>query len=178
MPEELLSVLTAFLVSHGILIVSLMVLFTLTGLVLQSRRQNRNMHSQIRQMSDLQDAIAAYGQSLIAARTLLERMEHRISDFTDRNLEIQSQFAFNRSFEEAARLVKDGGTVESLVSDCGLSDAEAALMVRLHQRNQEKPRQQWRAPSVKTVNATVDDAVGLTTEEIRLKESILAAQSR
>ena len=76
--------------------------------------------------------------------------------------------------------MKDGGTVESLVSGCGLSDAEAALMVRLHQRDREKPRQQWRAKDIRPVSGDDEPATadaGLTSEEIRLKESIRAAQS-
>ena len=89
--------------------------------------------------------------------------------------------------------------MESLVNDCGLSDAEAALMIRLHQREEEKPRQQWRQATVSPVGGSnvsreVPDAEAsdlgdgaaealpsespLTSEEIRLQESLAAAQSR
>jgi len=166
---------TSFL-EHGLVVVGLLVLVTLIGLIYQIRRHTRLIDTQTQQMADLQGAVAAYGQTLIAARTLLDRMETRISEYTNRNLEIQSQFAFNRSFEEAARLVRDGGTVESLVADCGLSDAEAALMVRLHQRDQEKPRQQWRSIAPEPAGQTEPDNT-MTSEEIRLQESIRAAQS-
>lgn len=173
----------ASLALHGETIAVTLTLAAIVGLILKVRSQAATLRDNTRRMEDLQQAVAAYGQTLIASRTLLERMESRVSEFTDRNLEIQSQFAFNRSFEEAARLVKDGGTVESLVSGCGLSDAEAALMVRMHQRDQQKPRQQWRAPELKSagddqirVQAEPEESA-LTTEEIRLQESIRAAQS-
>lgn len=174
----------SFLMTHADLLIGGLLIAALLGLILQIRNQRRLINNQLQQLADLQGAVAAYGQSLIASRTLLERMESRLAEFTERNLEIQSQFAFNRSFEEASRLVKDGTTVESLVNDCGLSDAEAALMIRLHQRDEEKPRQQWRQPTVadtKTAAEAPDQALtsdNMTSEEIRLKESLLAAQSR
>ena len=172
--------LIAYFSSHAAATAAVLACILLAGLTLLVHRQTAAIRASARQMADLQEAVAAYAQTLIVSRTMLERMEHRISDFTDRNLEIQSQLAFNRSFEEAARLVKDGGTVESLVSGCGLSDAEAALMVRLHQRDREKPRQQWRAKDVRPdagVRETNAADSALTAEEIRLQESIRAAQS-
>ncbi len=179
------------LTNHGDLIIGALLVAAVLGLTLQVRNQRRLLAAQAQHMEDLQGAVAAYGQTLIASRSLIEQMENRLAEFAERNLEIQSQFAFNRSFEEASRLVKDGGSVESLVNDCGLSDAEAALMVRLHQREESKPRQQWRQPSAAGSAATggsvarkievslADDPEGpLTSEEIRLKESLVAAQSR
>ena len=201
--------MTELLATHGDLLVGALTLCCLMGLVLQNRGQRRLLNAQTQRMEDLQGVVSAYGQSLIACRGLIEQMEARLGEFTDRNLEIQSQFAFNRSFEEASRLVKDGTTVESLVNDCGLSDAEAALMIRLHQRDEAKPRQQWRQPAVAnparnrhspaivaTNSATTaskasteastevltelsaEDDSPLTSEEIRLKESLARAQSR
>jgi hypothetical protein len=174
----------SLLMTHGGLLVGALLVTALLGLILQVRNQHRLIRHQLQHMEDLQGAVAAYGQSLIASRTLLERMENRLAEFSDRNLEIQSQFAFNRSFEEASRLVKDGTTVESLVNDCGLSDAEAALMIRLHQRDRERPRQQWRQPAgvnSPTAAESPEPAISsdtMTSEEIRLKESLLAAHSR
>ncbi len=172
----------SLLTTYGDLLVGALLIACLFGLIFQVRSQSRRIAAQAQHMEDLQSAVAAYGQSLIVSRSLLEQMESRLSEFTDRNLEIQSQFAFNRSFEEASRLVKDGGTVESLVNDCGLSDAEAALMIRLHQREAEKPRQQWRQPAMGSVTGKGTAAEAsespLTSEEIRLQESLAAAQSR
>jgi len=194
-----LSLLIALLIERTDLLVGALLVAALIGLIFQVRTQSRRLGAQAQHMEDLQGAVAAYGQSLIATRSLLEQIESRLGEFTDRNLEIQSQFAFNRSFEEASRLVKDGGTVESLVNDCGLSDAEAALMIRLHQREEDKPRQQWRQPTLTSANRnkTNQEAPGtetsnpavasaeallsespLSSEEIRLQESLAAAQSR
>jgi hypothetical protein len=174
----------SLLMTYGDLLVGALLVAALLGLILQIRNQRRLINNQQQHMEDLQGAVAAYGQSLIASRTLLERMENRLAEFSDRNLEIQSQFAFNRSFEQASRLVKDGTTVESLVNDCGLSDAEAALMIRLHQRDREKPRQQWRQPVGLESPSAADSpepaitSDNMTSEEIRLQESLLAAHSR
>ena len=198
-----LSLLMNDLIERADILVGALLVAALVGLLFQLKAQSRRLGAQSQHMEDLQGAVAAYGQSLIATRSLLERMEGRLSEFTERNLEIQSQFAFNRSFEEASRLVRDGGTVESLVNDCGLSDAEADLMIRLHRREEEKPRQQWRQPAASQIRDQISeksadpqshnaDAAGLrtrsedavasetplTSEEIRLKESLAAAQSR
>ena len=191
-----LSLLMTDLIERADILVGALLVAAVIGLSFQLKAQSRRLGAQSQHMEDLQGAVAAYGQSLIATRSLLEQMEGRLTEFTDRNLEIQSQFAFNRSFEEASRLVKDGGTVESLVNDCGLSDAEAALMIRLHRREEDKPRQQWRQPAVSAssadpeswnteaarVRTRSEDALAsespLTSEEIRLKESLAAAQSR
>ncbi len=174
----------AYLASYADIIAGTLIFLTLGGLILTIRHQAKLIRASARQMADLQEAVSAYGQTLITSRALLERMEQRITAFTDRNLEIQSQFAFNRSFEEASRLVRDGGSVESLVNGCGLTDAEAALMVRLHQRELDRPRRQWRAKDLRTadgadtqIQAPEETTSGLTSEEIRLRESIRAAQS-
>ena len=183
--------MTELLATYGEALAAAGVMCCLIGLIFQIRSQHRRLDAQTQHLEDLQGAVAAYGQSLIASRALLEQMEARIGAFTEHNLEIQSQLAFHRSFEEASRQIKDGTTIESLVNDCGLSDAEAALMIRLHQREGEKTRQQWRQPSVTALQdepasplqveaqiAPAADESPLTSEEIRLKESLAAAQSR
>lgn len=144
-------------------------------LTVRIRAQHRLIANMAQRMEDLHNEVCSYGQSLIALRTLLSGMEGRISEFTDRNLEIQSQFAFNRSFEEASRLVRDGGTVESLVADCGLSDAEAALMIRLHGTDGQKPRRQWRQVPAELRAGSEDPPV---SEEIRLREAMSAARGQ
>jgi hypothetical protein len=183
-----------WLTTYGDLLFGAMMVAALIGLILQIRSQQKLISAQARHLEDLQGAVAAYGQSLIGSRSLLERLERRLGEFTASNLEIQSQFAFNRSFEEASRLVKDGTTTESLINDCGLSDAEAALMIRLHQRAEDKPRQQWRQAAVADVSVdapvpadtpepaesavTGDMTSDMNSEEIRLRESLAAAQYR
>lgn len=177
-----LSVLTSF----GDLIVGGLLTLCFAGLAIGLHRLNERLAAQTQHMEDLQGAVAAYGQSLITSRAMLEHMEARLGAFTDQNLEIQSQLAFNRSFEAASRLVRDGGSLEALINDCGLSAAEAALMIRLHQRDEEKSGTHRQQPVALPLG---DQAVGavpdnepsdapLTSEEIRLQESLARAQSR
>ena len=160
---------------HGELMVLMLGLITLLVLALQIRSQRKLIDAESRHLEDLRNEVSSYGQSLIAMRTLLTSMESRINEFTERNLEIQSQYAFNRSFEEASRLVKDGGSAQSLVTDCGLSDAEAALMIRLHGTEGQKPRQQWKQVPISNA-VTADD--GMAAEEIRLRETMRAARTQ
>lgn len=165
----------ALIADHGEVMVLMLVLMALLALALQIRTQRKLLNAESRHLEDLRNEVSSYGQSLIAMRTLLTSTEGRINEFTARNLEIQSQYAFNRSFEEASRLVRDGGTAESLVSDCGLSDAEATLMIRLHGNDGKKSRQQWK--QVPISNAVPDDD-GMVAEEIRLRETMRAGRSQ
>lgn len=172
----------------GDLTVLSLILLTLFGLILKLRSLGQMQKAIQQQLEDLHRETSTYGQSLISARTMLMNMETRIADFTRHNLEIQSQFAFNRSFEEASRLIREGGTVESLVNDCGLTDAEASLMLRLHSSDAEKPRRQWKqVPLAEAATATAtaarDDSTDtegevMVGEEIRLREALRSAQGR
>ena len=86
--------LTTYLFDHLGGIAAVLGCFLLAGLTLLICRQTAAIRASARQMADLREAVAAYAQTLITTGTTLERMEHRISEFTDRNLEIQSQLAF------------------------------------------------------------------------------------
>ncbi|MGE0623968.1 MAG: DUF2802 domain-containing protein [Pseudomonadales bacterium] len=195
MPPEIIATLTA----HGGAIAAGLVGIALTVMIFSAIRRRRTLDACLTRLNDLQAMVSAYGQSLIAMDAAISRLDRRITEFTERNLEIQSQFAFNRAFEEASRLVRDGGSVESLVSECGLSPAEAALMVRLHRTgaDPERPprarvvgtatkaangvdRQSDPAPAGRQLDGGPADQpqgdIDLTSEEIRLREVLRAAQ--
>ncbi|MEM8769456.1 MAG: DUF2802 domain-containing protein, partial [Pseudomonadota bacterium] len=113
---------------------SLLSLGLLFGCLRKLRVQQRLFTEAASRNADLQAMVSAYGQSLISMQTSLQELETQLKTFSERHLELQSQYAFAATFEEASRLVRDGSSAESLVSSCGLSDAEAELMVRLHQQ--------------------------------------------
>lgn len=176
------------------LVVLASVVLASVGLIVALRSQRHSLDRAQQRLEDLNSEVSSYGQSLISIRTMIGNMEARIGYFTERNLEVQSQLAFNRSFEEASRLIREGGTVESLVSDCGLSDAEASLMIRLHGKDEEKPRQQWKQWPVREslalseeepdgesgggIEKDVGDSEALVGEEIRLRETLRNAQAQ
>lgn len=178
MPEEIIDMLAA----HGSLIAACLVGIALVALAIGAARRRRAIEACLTRLTDLQAMSSAYGQSLIAMDAAITRLERCITEFTEHNLEIQSQFAFNRAFEEASRMVRDGGTAESLVAACGLSDAEAALMVRLHSAGGSGPasfRSKSRvspAAEVAVADAAATGDGHLTDEEIRLREVLKAAQ--
>lgn len=191
---EINTEMPALLDAYGELAFLSLIILAVVGLIFAVRDQRRSLDSTLQRLEDLHREVSSYGQSLIGIRTVVGNMEARINDFTERNLEIQSQFAFNRSFEEASRLIREGGTVESLVSDCGLSDAEASLMMRLHRTDSEKPRQQWKQLPVResfplsgsesdlatdgTSEPKVVSPETLVGEEIRLRETLRSAAGR
>lgn len=191
---EINTEMPALLDAYGEFAVLSLIILAVVGLIFSVRDQRRSLDSTLQRLEDLHREVSSYGQSLIGMRTVIGNMEARINDFTERNLEIQSQFAFNRSFEEASRLIREGGTVESLVSDCGLSDAEASLMMRLHRTDAEKPRQQWKQLPVResfplsgsesdlATDGASEPKLGspeaLVGEEIRLRETLRSAAGR
>ena len=58
-----------------------------------------------------------------------------MAQMAERNLDIQNQTFINTSIEEASRLAGRGAPATTLVETCGLSDAEAELMVRLQRQS-------------------------------------------
>ncbi len=153
------------------------------------RTQRRLFADATSRNADLQAMISAYGQSLIGMQTSLGELETQLKTFSERHLELQSQYAFAATFEEASRLVRDGGSAESLVNNCGLSNAEAELMVRLHQQHERPavPVAFAEAGSGRISGASTNDASApaidaseheteLVGEEIRLKEALKAAR--
>ena len=174
--------LTDLLASHGLLLAACVAGVAVLLNIRVRRQRRRSLEDTLTRLSDLQGLISTYGQSLISMEAAVTRLERRINEFTDRNLEIQSQFGFNRAFEEASRMARDGGSVESLVSECGLTAAEAALMIRLHQEK-ERPQDSMTphsmrppAPRLETAPApTADEDGPLAEEEIRLREVLRAA---
>ena len=152
----------------------------LTGFPLLYLRAVR-MEKELHRLRDIQAMVSSYGQSIIAMDARIGSMEARITEFTDRNLEIQSQIAFNRSFEEAARLVRDGKSAASLVESCGLSDAEAELMVRLNQSIEPRPRKHLKQAPVLPQPDSAQHEAGAgepVQEEIRIREALRSARAR
>ena len=186
MPQEIVETLTA----HGPAMAGGLAILAAAVLTLRGVRRRRAIDDCLTRLTDLQAMVAAFGQSLIAMDAAITRLDARIAEFTERNLEIQSQFAFNRAFEEASRMVRDGDSAESVVSACGLSAAEAALMVRLHRAGGQGPSAFRKTPAespapIANVASSADETdaassekagQGMADEEIRLREVLKAAR--
>lgn len=139
----------------------------------------RRLDASTRRLEDLNQVVSAYGQTLISLKGTFERIEERVTEFSRRNLEIQSQFASNRSFEEASRMVRDGQPARSLVTACGLSDAEADLMVRIHRQAEPPPRQHLQQAPAPPLAERADPQGAVPSDgEIRLREALKRAHSR
>lgn len=65
------------------------------------------------------------GEELVALRDQLKRME-------DKQMRIEQQDPQSLPYNQAARLVGLGASVEDLTQSCGLSKAEAELVAKLH----------------------------------------------
>ena len=159
----------------------LLAAIALAAVLLRTSRIERTLSAEVRRSEDLREMVAVHGQTLIAMRSSLVLAEEKINEFTGRSLEIQSQFSNSRSFEEASRVIREGGSAHTLMADCGLSGAEAELMVRLHQNN-EPPRRKHlkQAPLLEVTpeserGASAHEAETHSAGENRLREALNAA---
>tara|TARA_R110000782_G_scaffold165305_1_gene257241 strand:+ start:765 stop:1172 length:408 start_codon:yes stop_codon:yes gene_type:complete len=77
-------------------------------------------------VSTFQQGSIRMGEDLVALRDLFKRME-------DKQQRIEQHDPQSLPYNQAARLVSLGASVEDLTQSCGLSKAEAELVARLHE---------------------------------------------
>lgn len=87
---------------------------------------------QLERLQTLKTDLLAYqqgsirmGEELVALRDQLKRLE-------DKQMRLEQQDPQSLPYNQAARLVGLGASVEDLTQSCGLSKAEAELVAKLH----------------------------------------------
>ena len=117
----------------AIFALSLSLVLALLASLAKVTRLNGMLAVELRQTRDLHAMMVIHGESHLVVDAALNRLENKLAEIADHDLELQSQAAINRSFKDACRLAREGVPAQSLVHTCGLSKGEAELMVRLHQ---------------------------------------------
>ncbi|MFC3609557.1 DUF2802 domain-containing protein [Stutzerimonas tarimensis] len=126
---------------------SLVLCVLLTGACLLLHRQQRQLAQQLEQReAALQKAVEALGRRLetyqagnIAMGEELRGLAELAQPLAERLNQLEQRDPGSLSFSQAARLVGLGATVDDLTRTCGLSQAEAELMSRLHQVRRSDP---------------------------------------
>ncbi|MGI3131128.1 DUF2802 domain-containing protein [Halopseudomonas pachastrellae] len=118
----------------GILLAALAVLFMQIRRVpvdqqqLEARLQAR-IEQLARELATFQQGNIRMGEELTALRQQIKRLE-------DKQLKLEQHDPQSLPYNQAARLVGMGASIEDLTQSCGLSKAEAELFVKLHASRQ------------------------------------------
>ena len=114
----------------GILLAALAVLFMqVRRLPVQQQQQEARLQARLEQLSrelaTFQQGSIRMGEEITALRQQVKRLE-------DKQLKLEQHDPQSLPYNQAARLVGMGASIEDLTQSCGLSKAEAELFVKLH----------------------------------------------
>lgn len=111
------------------------------------RNQQRLLAEQARRdaahdarIKELGKRLDAYLTGSIRMGEELHELRRVVAPLPDKLSQIEQRDPSSLSFTQAARLVGMGASVDDLTQSCGLSQAEAELISRLHQPRAGKPQ--------------------------------------
>ena len=118
----------------GILLAALAVLFMqVRRLPVEQQQQEARLQARLEQLSrelaTFQQGSIRMGEEITALRQQVKRLE-------DKQLKLEQHDPQSIPYNQAARLVGMGASIEDLTQSCGLSKAEAELFVKLHASRQ------------------------------------------
>ncbi|QIB52675.1 MULTISPECIES: DUF2802 domain-containing protein [Pseudomonas] len=97
----------------------------------QDAAQQQRVEQLLKDISGYQQGTIGMGEELFALRDQLKRIE-------DKQQRFEQQDPQSMPYNQAARLVGLGASIEDVTQSCGLSKAEAELVARLHAARQDK----------------------------------------
>ena len=114
----------------GILLAALAVLFMqVRRLPVEQQQQEARLQARLgqlaRELATFQQGSIRMGEEITALRQQVKRLE-------DKQLKLEQHDPQSLPYNQAARLVGMGASIEDLTQSCGLSKAEAELFVKLH----------------------------------------------
>jgi len=108
----------------------------LAGLMLACRRLSRNLLEQgveqSKHVERLNQDLAACQQGIIRMGEDLTALRDQFKRLEDKQQRMDQHDPLSMPYNQAARLVGLGASIEDLTQSCGLSKAEAELVVKLH----------------------------------------------
>jgi hypothetical protein len=97
----------------------------------QDAQQRQRIDQLVREINSYQQGTIRMGEELVTLRDQLKRVDERLQL-------IDQHDPHAMPYNQAARLVGLGASVEDLTQSCGLSKAEAELVARLHLARQSR----------------------------------------
>lgn len=114
----------------GILLAALTVLF-MQGRRLPVEQQQQEARLQAR-LEQLSRELATFQQGSIRMGEEITALRQQVKRLEDKQLKLEQHDPQSLPYNQAARLVGMGASIEDLTQSCGLSKAEAELFVKLH----------------------------------------------
>jgi len=90
-----------------------------------------------RKLKLLNDDVSALCAGAAGVGGNLQKIEQKIKRMMERQDQLDSREPSDRALDQASRMVRQGATVEELVTTCGLVRAEAELLMLLHRAQSE-----------------------------------------
>lgn len=98
----------------------------------QVRRLHQEVENLIKRLAGQTDDIAGLCSAALSVDQRLAQDEKRLGDLFDWVESQKTQEKLNQPYHSAIDLIRRGGDAAQLVSQCGISREEAALLLRLH----------------------------------------------
>jgi len=122
----------ALLVSVGLLAVACGVLWVTVGRVKQQAATDLAAFRQ--QLTAMENQLAAVLDGAVGMGDKMRNLSKEVRETRDEQLQLTQRDLGNLPFNKAAQMVEQGATAAELVSDCGLSQSEADLVVMMHRK--------------------------------------------
>lgn len=114
----------------GILLAALAVLFMqVRRLPVEQQQQEARLQARLEQLSR---ELATFQQGSIRMGEEITTLRQQVKRLEDKQLKLEQHDPQSLPYNQAARLVGMGASIEDLTQSCGLSKAEAELFVKLH----------------------------------------------
>ncbi|WP_235906821.1 DUF2802 domain-containing protein [Pseudomonas saliphila] len=97
----------------------------------QDAAQRLRIEQLLKDISGYQQGTIGMGEELVALRDQLQRIDDKQQRFEQHDPQ-------SMPYNQAARLVGLGASIEDVTQSCGLSKAEAELVARLHAARQDR----------------------------------------
>ncbi len=110
-------------------VVNVLLIILVLRLYSQQRRNNRCHELKIKLLNDDVSALCA-GAAGVGGH--LNKLEQKMKRVLERQDQLDLRDPSDRALDQASRMVRQGATVEELISTCGLVRAEAELLMLLH----------------------------------------------
>ena len=121
-----------YMVLLGVLNVALIAV--VLKLVVQQRQRSMTYE---RKLKLLNDEVSALCTGAVAAGEHVNKLEQKLKRVIERQDQLDSRDPSDRAIDQATRMVRQGATVEELVTSCGLVRAEAELLLLLNRAQAE-----------------------------------------
>lgn len=124
------------ILEYGIVLISLIGIASLciSYVLYRSLRSERlAQHNLAQQVVKLQCEVRALYAGAVGVGERLSRQERKIKRLNERQEQVEIKTNGDRPYDQAIRMVKNGSSLDEIISICNLTRGEAELITMMHQ---------------------------------------------